>query len=155
MYGSIDSPWVPTPKEVVDYVMDIASVSYGDIVYDLGCGDGRIVIEAARRGANAVCVEIDTKLIEIAKRNAVEMGVSDRIEFVNDDIINVDLSRASVIYLYLTSKSIERIKHKMLSEVKPGTIIIALDYGIEHLNSAAILAIDVNNKTYKVYVYIV
>lgn len=154
-YGHVEAPWAPTPNEVVEFVLDLGYINSKDTVFDLGCGDGRIVIGAAKRGAKAICVEIDDKLIEIARARAREQGVEDRITFINSDIINVDLSSASIVYMYLTTNVINRLKSKVISELRPGTMIISLDYSIDWLQPLDIEELNVGTKRYRVYLYII
>ena len=92
-----DAPWVPTPQELVDTMLDMATVSAGDLVIDLGAGDGRVVISAAHRGARAIGVELDPGLVALAKTNAATAGVDALTEFVTADIFEFDFSSASVI----------------------------------------------------------
>ncbi|MEM1646005.1 MAG: methyltransferase domain-containing protein [Ignisphaera sp.] len=154
-YGYIEAPWVPTPNEVVEFVLDLVSVNPGDIVFDLGCGDGRIVIGAAKRGARGVCVEVDSRLIEIAQSQAREQGVDDRITFINSDIIHVDLSLASIVYMYLTTNVINKLKNKIVNELRSGTLIVSLDYSIDWLQPLDVVELNISSKYYKIYLYIV
>ncbi|WP_228546744.1 class I SAM-dependent methyltransferase [Hyperthermus butylicus] len=128
--GSYDVPWVPTRRQLIDYVMRIARVGEGDIFYDLGCGDGRVAIEAARRGAKAVCVELRKDLIEAAMENARKAGVYDRVKFVNDDFFKVPIGDATVVYMYLLTRVNAALKPKLEKELKVGTRIVTLDFAI-------------------------
>src|SRR5687768_15343504 len=100
---SPDVPFVPTQKELVRSMLDVAKVGPDDIVYDLGCGDGRIVIAAVRyyNAKRGICVDIDPKRIEEARHNADTAGVADRITFSNADLFETDLSEATIVTLYL------------------------------------------------------
>src|SRR5205814_5125299 len=94
----------PSPSEVVTAMLELAAVHPGDVVYDLGCGDGRIVIEAARRyGARGVCVDIDARRIAEARDNAAAAGILDRIRFREQDAMKADLSDATVVMLFLSA----------------------------------------------------
>src|SRR5690242_17220131 len=100
--SGLDIHYVPTPTEVVNAMLDLANVGPNDVVYDLGSGDGRIVIEAARRGARGVGVELDPQLIKDSNRNASRAKVTDRVRFTQEDIFKANLSDATVVTLYLS-----------------------------------------------------
>jgi SAM-dependent methyltransferase len=126
-----DVIYVPTPEAVVDAMLDMARVGKDDVVYDLGCGDGRIVIEAAKRGAKrAVGVDIDPERIAEARANAKEAGVGDKVEFVEGDLFETDLKGATVVTLYLLPDLNLRLRPKLL-ELPRGTRVVshAFDMG--------------------------
>jgi 16S rRNA A1518/A1519 N6-dimethyltransferase RsmA/KsgA/DIM1 with predicted DNA glycosylase/AP lyase activity len=125
MQRSPDIHFVPTPNNVVDAMLDIAAVGPGDVVYDLGSGDGRIVIAAARRGARGVGVELDPRLVAESTRNATKAGVADSTQFIEGDIFKTDLSKATVVTLYLLSSINQRLRPKLLRELKPGSRIVS------------------------------
>jgi protein-L-isoaspartate O-methyltransferase len=121
-----DVIYVPTPQSVVDAMLELARVQKTDIVYDLGSGDGRIVITAARKyGAHGVGVEIDANLVKQATRNAAAAGVSDRVRFVNQDLFATDVSRATVVTLYLLQSINERLRPKLVRQLKPGARVVS------------------------------
>jgi SAM-dependent methyltransferase len=125
-------PYVPTPPEVVREMIKLAKVASGDVVYDLGCGDGRIVIRAAQiPGVRGVCVEIDPEQIAESRRNAEEAGVADRIRFVQGDLFNVAFDNATVVMLYLLPDYNLRLRPRLLRELRPGARIVshAFDMG--------------------------
>lgn len=120
-----DVIYVPTPPEVVDRMMELAKVGEGDVVFDLGCGDGRLVVAAAKRGAaRAVGVDIDPERIAEARANVEEAGVGDRARIVEGDLFEMDLSQASVVTLYLLPELNLRLRPKLLA-LKPGTRIVS------------------------------
>jgi SAM-dependent methyltransferase len=126
-----DVVFVPTPDEVVKEMMDLAKVKPGDVVYDLGCGDGRLVIAAAKRGAaKAVGVDIDPDRIREAWANARAQGVADKVTFVQGDLFQMDFSDADVVTLYLLPDLNLKLRPKLLA-LKPGTRIVshAFDMG--------------------------
>lgn len=127
----LDVPYVPTKQTVVDAMLKIANVSKGDIHYDLGCGDGRIVISAAKRGAIATGVDIDPQRIKEAKENAKAAGVTDKVTFIEGNLFDMDFSKATVLTLYLLPNVNLKLRPKILSELKPGTRIVshAFDMG--------------------------
>jgi SAM-dependent methyltransferase len=121
-----DIHFVPTPQEVVDGMLKLARVTKNDVVYDLGSGDGRIVITAAlNHGARGVGIDLDPKLIAEARENARKAGVSDRVTFIEGDIFEADISDATVVTLYLLSSINERLRPKLTSELRPGTRIVS------------------------------
>jgi cyclopropane fatty-acyl-phospholipid synthase-like methyltransferase len=125
-------PFVPTPIEVVDKMLEWAEVKKGDVVYDLGSGDGRIVIRAAKKyGVRAVGIETDSTLIAKARQAAAAEGVSHLVEFRAEDALEIDLSPATVVTLYMLPWFNEAMKPSFKKFLKPGTRIVAHDFGIE------------------------
>ena len=121
--------YVATPQEVVDAMLEMGGVGARDYVIDLGSGDGRIVRSAARRfGASGVGVEIDPELVALANTEAKKDGVSARAAFVGADLWSFDVSKASVVTVYLLPSAQARLKQKLLAELKPGTRIVSHDY---------------------------
>jgi SAM-dependent methyltransferase len=120
-----DVPYVPTPEEVVNEMINLAGVKKGDVVYDLGCGDGRIVIAAAKKGARAVGIDIDPERIGEANQNAKTAGVTDRVKFLQQDLFQANLSEATVVTLYLLPGINLKLKPKLFKELKPGTRIVS------------------------------
>lgn len=127
-----DVIYVPTSDTVVDAMLRLAGVSPDDVVYDLGSGDGRIVIAAARDfGARGVGIDIDPVRIGESNKNAEEAGVTDRVRFVEADLFKSNFSEATVVTLYLLSRLNERLKPMLMEQLKPGTRIVshAFDMG--------------------------
>jgi ribosomal protein L11 methylase PrmA len=121
-----DVIYVPTPQVVVDAMLDVAQVKSSDVVYDLGSGDGRIVITAAKKyGARGVGIEIDPALVKTATENAAAAGVSDRVRFVTQNLFTSDISEATVVTLYLLQSINERLRPKLVRELKPGTRVVS------------------------------
>jgi len=119
-----DVVWVPTPQVVVDKMLDMARVTKNDFVMDLGSGDGRTVITAAKRGARAVGVEYNPDMVELSKRNAEKEGVSDRATFMKADLFETDFSKATVITMFLLPDINIKLRPKILA-LKPGTRIVS------------------------------
>jgi SAM-dependent methyltransferase len=120
------APYVPTPQEAVDRMLQLAGVGKGDIVYDLGCGDGRIPITAARRyGARGVGVDIDPQRIAEATANARQAGVSHLVSFRLQNALTTDVSEATVVTLYLLSASNLKLRPILTRQLKPGTRIVS------------------------------
>jgi SAM-dependent methyltransferase len=121
-----DVVYVPTPQAVVDAMLQLADVKASDVVYDLGSGDGRIVITAAKKyGAHGVGIEIDPELVKTATNNAVAAGVADRVRFVNGNLFTADIHEANVVTLYLLQSINERLRPKLVRELKPGTRVVS------------------------------
>jgi SAM-dependent methyltransferase len=124
-------PYVPTAPEVVDKMLQMAKVGKQDLVYDLGCGDGRIVIAAAKKyGARGVGVDLDPKRIEEAESNLKEAGpeVATRVRFITGDLFQVDISKATVVTLYLLPEINLMVRPKLWKELAVGTRIVSHDY---------------------------
>jgi cyclopropane fatty-acyl-phospholipid synthase-like methyltransferase len=125
-------PFVPTPTEVVDKMLELAEVKKGDVVYDLGSGDGRIVIRAAKKyGAKAVGIEMDSWLLAKARKDAKAAGVSHLVKFRAEDALKADISAATVVTLYMLPWFNEKMKPSFQKYLKPGARIVAHDFGIE------------------------
>ena len=118
-------PFVPSPQFVVDKMIELAGVKNGDVVYDLGSGDGRIVIAAAKKGAKAVGFEIDADLVGESRANIQKAGVQESAEIRNQDILTVDLSPASVVTMYLLPDVNLKLRPNLLSQLKPGSRIVS------------------------------
>jgi len=127
-----DVPYVPTRQVVVDEMLRLAGVGPGDFLIDLGSGDGRIVITAAREfGIRALGLDIDPQRVAEARDNAVKAGVADRVEFRQENIFNADFSRASVVTLYLLPAVNLRLRPKLLDELRPGTRVVSHDFHMD------------------------
>lgn len=121
-----DVLYIPTPQPVVDGMLELAEIKADDVVYDLGSGDGRIVITAAKKyGATGVGIEIDPALVLRARKNAEDAGVADRVRFVSEDLFTADLSGATVVTLYLLQSLNERLRPKLVRELKPGARVVS------------------------------
>src|ERR687895_292668 len=125
-----DVVWVPTPQVVVDKMLDMAKVTPRDFVIDLGSGDGRTVITAAKRGARALGIEYNPDMIELSKRNAAAAGVSDRATFMKADLFETDFSKATVITMFLLPTINMQLRPKLLA-LKPGTRIASNSFTME------------------------
>lgn len=124
-----DVPYVPTPEPVVDAMLDLAGVGAGDVVLDLGSGDGRIVVAAARDyGARAMGVDLNPKRVAEARENAREAGVADRVRFERGDLFDADLSRADVLTLYLLPEVNLRLRAAILDQMRPGARVVSHDF---------------------------
>lgn len=124
-----DVIYYPTPSETVAEMLRLANIQKGDVMYDLGSGDGRIPIMAAQQyGIRAVGIEINPKMIWVAEERARGAGVADRVRFINADLFRADISQATVVTLYLSQTLNLRLRPKLLRELRPGTRIISHDF---------------------------
>lgn len=127
-----DVPYVPTPEEVVTEMLRMAQVGKDDVLYDLGCGDGRIVVTAAKeKGARGVGVDIDPERIRESRENARDAGVSKKVKFVQGDLFTMDFRDATVLTLYLLPDVNLRLRPKILKELRPGTRVVSHDFHMD------------------------
>ena len=125
------APYVPTPQDVVERMLAIAKVGKGDVVVDLGSGDGRLVITAAKQyGARGIGIDIDPARIAEGRTNAKQAGVESLVEFRQEDAMQADVSQATVVTLYLLSSSNVKLRPHLLSQLKPGARIVSHQFGM-------------------------
>lgn len=126
-YGEgLDVPYVPTPNEVVEAMLKLGGVKKGDTVIDLGCGDGRIVVLAAEKfGARGIGYDLNPERIKEANENAARAGVKDRVKFIEKNLFEADIKEATVVTLYLLPSVNEKLKPRLLEELKPGTRVVS------------------------------
>jgi SAM-dependent methyltransferase len=140
-------PYVPTPDTVVGRMLELAGVGADDIVYDLGSGDGRLVIEAARRyGARGVGVEREARLVDRARAAAATAQVADRVSFKQGDLFDTDLRSATVVTLYLLPRLLDQLRPKLRAELAPGVRIVSHDYPLDSWQAERTLEFDVPEK---------
>lgn len=138
-----DILFVPTREIVADQMLQLADITAGDIVYDLGSGDGRIVNLAAQKyGARGVGIEIDPPLVEIARQVARDAGVSDRATFVEADLFTADLSQATIVTIYLSPSVNRRLEPKLRRELRPGTRVVSHQFPIGDWKPDKVVAAD-------------
>ena len=153
-------PYVPTPQIVVDEMLKMAGVTAKDFVIDLGSGDGRMIITAARTfKANGLGVDIDAKLVDLATKQAKAEGVDDRVRFIEQDMFKANIGGATVVTLYVLPDFMEKLRPKLLSELKPGARIVAHDYYMSdwHVDRQLTLTVPEKkaaNGTDKAYLYL-
>jgi precorrin-6B methylase 2 len=126
-----DVVWVPTPPELVEKMLDMAAVTPQDIVMDLGSGDGRNIIAAAKRGARAIGVEFNPDMVQLAQRMAREAGVGERATFIEGDMFEADVSNATVLALFLLPDNLEKLKDKFL-RMRPGSRIVLNTFSVHN-----------------------
>ena len=140
---SPDVIFVPTPSATIERMLAAAKVTKNDILYDLGCGDGRIVIEAAKRyGMKAVGIDIDPRRIAEANANAKAAGVSHLVQFRNADLFESDISEATVVTLYLLPSLNQKLRPKLTKELKKGTRIVSHDFDMGDWKPEATSTVD-------------
>ena len=124
-----DAPYVATPQPVVEAMLEMAKVNENDVIYDLGCGDGRIVISAAKKyGARGVGIDLDPQLIIEAKGNAKKAGVKDKVQFMVKDLFKSDFSEATVVTVYLLREVNEKLRPQLWKQLKVGTRVVSHAY---------------------------
>lgn len=143
---NLDVPYVPSKQEVVEEMLRVAGVKAGDVVYDLGCGDGRIVITAAQKfGATGVGVDLNPQRIKEANENAKAAGVTDKVKFVEGDLFDFDFSEANVVTMYLLPSVNLKLRPKLQSELKPGSRIVSHDFDMGDWEAEKV--VEVGNDT--------
>ena len=148
------APYIPTPMTLVDTMLDYAGIKPSDVVYDLGSGDGRIVIAAAQRfGARGVGVEMMPELCRTAERKVRELGLQDRVSIVQGSALHVDLSPATVVTMYLLTSSNERLRPNLEKYLKPGARVVSTDYPITGWKATRLKVVKDGGVEHKIYVY--
>ena len=148
------APYVPTPIKVVHRMLKLGEVKNGDMLFDLGSGDGRIVITAAQEyGAKAVGVELDSDLAERANARIKELSIGDRANVLHADLMEVDLSSASVVTLYLLSSSNMQLRPKLEEDLKPGARVVSHDFQIMGWTPVKTETMQANTREHTIFVY--
>lgn len=151
-----DVPYVPTPYEVVNEMLKMAGVGKNDLLYDLGCGDGRIVITAVKEaGCRGVGIDIDPQRIEECKSNAAQEGVTDKVTFLQQNLFEADFSKATVVTLYLLQSVNLELRPKLLRVLKPGTRIVSHDFSMKDWKADKSLEVDLDRRMHSIYFWIV
>jgi hypothetical protein len=149
-------PYVPTHQDIVNEMLSMARVGPNDVLYDLGSGDGRIVIAAAKQfGTRGVGYDIDPERVREANENARKAGVSDKVRFVEGDIFGADIKDATVVTLYLLPDVNLRLRPKLLSDLKPGTRVVSHNYDMGDWVPEKSKRMDVNGTDHFVYFWTV
>jgi SAM-dependent methyltransferase len=148
--------YVPTPENVVDEMLRLTGVTENDIVYDLGCGDGRLVIAAAKRfGAHGVGIDIDPQRISESRENARQAGVTDRVRFLEQDLFEADIGRATVVTLYLLPKLNVQLRPKLLHDLRPGTRIVSHDFDMAEWQPDQTIQVQGASRPHTVYYWVI
>lgn len=141
--GNLLAPYVPTPQDVVEKMLELAEVSGGDVVYDLGCGDGRIVITAAQKyGARGVGVDLDPQRIADANANAERAGVTRLVTFKVQDALTVDVSEATVVTLYMLTSGNLKLRPMLTRQLRKGARIVSHNYSMGDWRPAQVRSLD-------------
>lgn len=152
------APWVPTPQPVVDRMLELAGITNKDVLYDIGCGDGRIVITAARRyGARGVGIDIDKAMIEASERNAAAAGVEGQVRFIGMDATKADISEATVVSLYLLPESNALMRPLLEAQLRPKSRVVCHNYSIPGWEAKQVQAEtmnDENGEKHHIYLYV-
>jgi len=149
------APDFPTPQPVVDRMLALASVKPADVVYDLGCGDGRILISAVKTyHCRAVGVELSRDIYDRTCLRIQSLGLTDRISIIHGNALHTDLSPADVVTLYLMTSTNERLKPQMERYLKPGSRVVSHDYGIPGWKAAKEEELKVDGRPHKIFLYV-
>jgi SAM-dependent methyltransferase len=152
----LDVPYVPSKPEVVAEMLRMAKVTKDDLLYDLGCGDGRIVITAAQLyGTRGVGIDIDPERIKESKENAAKANVSHLVKFIEQDLFEADFREATVVSLYLLTSVNLRLRPRLLSQLRPGTRVVSHNYGMDTWKPDDQSVVMVNETSHSVYFWIV
>jgi SAM-dependent methyltransferase len=151
-----DVPYAPSPPHVVSRMLRLAKVTSNDRVYDLGCGDGRIVIAAVKEyGASGVCVDIDPERIREARANAKTAGVEDRITFLNQDLFDVDIEDATVVTLFLWPEVNTRLRPKLNRDLEPGTRVVSYMHDMDDWTPDRLATVIVDGESFSIYLWVI
>lgn len=148
------APYVSSPHNVVERMLELCNADEKKLVYDLGCGDGRILVAAAKKhGAHAVGVELSAKWAQVATDAAVEAGVQDKVRVLQQDMMEADLRPADIVTLYLISEANDILRPKLEKELRPGACVVSHDFEIEGWKPRKVEKIMVYHRPHSIYVY--
>jgi ubiquinone/menaquinone biosynthesis C-methylase UbiE len=147
-------PYLPSPQAVVEHMLEAARLKPGEMVYDLGSGDGRVVITAAQKfKANAVGIEISEILCQSTIKKVNALGLGSQVKIIHDSAMRVDLSPADVVTIYLLTSSNERLRPNMEKYLKPNARVVSLNFGVPGWTPARVETVHADRQTHTIYVY--
>jgi SAM-dependent methyltransferase len=148
------APFIPSPEPVVEQMLKLADLKPGETLYDLGCGDGRILFLAAQQfQAKAVGIELSSKLAREASIRAKELGLEDRVKVIEGNLLKTDISSADVVTLYLLRLSNEKLKPNLLKQLKAGARVVSHDFEIMGWKPQAVWKVTVHRRAHLIYLY--
>jgi len=154
--GKRMAPYVPSPQEIIDRMLEVAQIKPLDTVIDVGCGDGRILVTAVQKfKAKAIGIEIEQKIAAQATETLHKLGLQNKARVVRADVFDVDLSQADVLTLYLTTSFNEKLRPKFEQSLKPGTRVVSHDYGIRGWNPVEIEEVFVHGRRHRIFLYVI
>ncbi len=157
VHGTSDSiaPFVPSPTDVVRKMLEIANLVPGELLYDLGCGDGRVVLTAVRDfGARGIGVDLMPRLIAEAEAEASRLGLRDRAHFVSGNLFDLDLSDADVVTMYLLTGANEKVRPKLERELRKGARVVTHDFPITKWDPVRVERFSVDSGSHTIYLYV-
>jgi protein-L-isoaspartate O-methyltransferase len=148
------APYIPTPQILVDRMLQVARVRPADLVYDLGSGDGRIIIAAAQKfGARAVGIELQPGLCRKAEERIKALGLEDRVSVIQGSALRTDLSPATVVTMYLLTGSNEKLRPSLEKYLKPGARVVSIDYPVKGWKPAEMVIVRTGSMDHKIFLY--
>lgn len=148
------APYVTSPQPIVEKMLEMARLKSGETLYDLGCGDGRILFSAARNyGARAYGVELSPTLVKRAQQMVDSQGLQDQVKVTQGDMMQVDVSSANVVALYLMTDANEQLRPKLERELKPGARVVSLEFKIKGWKPARVEKVEAHRHPYTIYLY--
>lgn len=148
------APYVSSPQPIVIKMLEISGLKHGETLFDLGCGDGRIVATAAKEfGAKAVGVELSPTLAKRAREAVESLGLQQQVKIIEGDMMGVDLSGADVVALYLLTEANEQLRPKLEKELKPGARVVSLEFRIKGWKPARVEKVEAHRHPYTIYLY--
>lgn len=148
------APYVSSPQPIVEKMLSMAGLKSGETIYDLGCGDGRILFSAAKHfGAKAVGVELSETLVNRTRAQAEQLGLQSQVTVIQGDMREVELKDADVVALYLLTEANEQIRPKLEKELKPGARVVSLEFKIKGWKPSRVEKVEAHRHPYTIYVY--
>ncbi|HUS07932.1 MAG TPA: class I SAM-dependent methyltransferase [Bryobacteraceae bacterium] len=153
-YSQSMAPYVASPQQIVDKMLQAASLKTGDTIYDLGCGDGRVLITAAQKyGVKAVGVELSETLAKSTQERVKRLSLQDQIQIIHGNLMDVNLSSADAVFIYLETGSNDRVRPNLEKFLKPGARVVSHDFAVRGWRPQRIEKIEIYNRPHTIYVY--